>query len=326
MLRIILAFAFVTASLILYSCNAPHENPADPDNPDYSLYYIEGTVYSSEAVSQPIKNVIVSWPSENKSVLTDDKGYFKINCDNIQNGYICFERSGCNGDSIFVNWGSKKTISVSQRLNFIPVLDSIFIYTSIKNKYSQPENQLIVEAYVSDKDNDIDSVSFLCSSLQLTKSLGKLSSHFFEGKFNDYDLNVSSLEEFIGKKIDVTVYSGGKSFLVGNANITRVISSEISTISPKNSDTISTNYPTLTWTRFEPGFDFHYMIEIYTDEPEPKLLWSKDNISSDDIYIDCDGKISVTADNDRFFWVIWCIDEYQNRSRSKPAGFVIKAK
>jgi hypothetical protein len=151
-----------------------------------------------------------------------------------------------------------------------------------------------------------------------------MNSGYFSSDYSDVDLGLSSFDEVIGKNFDVYAKTReGNRFYVGTSNVKRIIHDEIVILSPINSDTLSTNNPNLKWTRYISGFNFYYRLEIYTDEPEPKLLWSKDNVSSDSIAIYVSTSIIPTPDNNKFFWDIWCVDEYRDQARSKPAGFVI---
>ena len=308
----------------LNSCDAPHDNPLDPSNPDSRLYIIEGNVYTSEAAVRPIAGVKVTWSLDNVTSTTDKNGYFKIQSKELKDGWLYFNGTGFSTDSLKVSWGSQKKYSISESLNDIPALDSINIYSAITNKYSGPEYQLTFEIYVSDTDDDIDSVSIVCPSLNINKYIQKISSGYFTSKYSDIDLNLSSFDELIGKNFNVYAKtSEGNSFFIGTQDVKRIIHDEIEIISPINSDTLSTNNPLLRWKRYISGFNFNYKLEVYTDEPEPKLLWSLDNVSSDSISIYVTTNIKPTADNNKFFWDIWCIDEYKDEARSKPASCVI---
>ena len=311
--------------LIFNGCNAPHDNSLDPENPDNALYTIEGTVITAGVISNLLKDVQVYWSIDQVYVVTDDNGYFNIRSKELRDGWLYFNKTGYSSDSVMIKWNTQKKISLQERLNDIPAIDSIFIYSSIINKYSSPQYQLTFEITINDQDDNIDSVFVQCPTLQINKSIQKISSKYFTEDFSDIDLNLFSFAEIIGKNFDIYAKtSSGKIYYSGSSNVKRIITDEIETISPKNEDTLSTNYPVLNWKRFLEGFNFSYMAEVYTDEPEPKLLWEKKNISADDITITVDTSINITPDNNKFFWVIWCIDEYGNRSRSKPAGFVIQ--
>ena len=73
------------------------------------------------------------------------------------------------------------------------------------------------------------------------------------------------------------------------------------------------------WRKFAPGFEFRYILQIYTDELDKVLVWQKE-INSNEIQYITDANLP----SDDYFWVIWAIDEFENRTRSKPASFIVK--
>jgi hypothetical protein len=313
--------------VIIAACNAPHNNPLDPESPDYSTYIIEGKVQSDSKTPVPLEKVSILWKNDNFSVFSDNSGNFKIKCSSRQDGWLVYDKESFAKDSTFLSFKDQNKITVQLRLNSIPVLDSIFIYSVVRNKYSFPEYQLNADVTVEDVDDDIDSVYLVCNALSISKPLQKIRSQYFEGRFYDYELNIASLDLVIGKEFQIkTVSSTGKQYTMGNAYVKRIIKEEIETISPKNSDTLTNPTPTLNWKRFEPGFDFDYSLEIYTDETEPKLQWRKENISKDEIFYTVETAITFTSTNNKFFWVVWAVDEFKNRTRSKPAGFILTTK
>lgn len=321
-LRLFTAFLMV---LVLAGCQAPHSNPLDPDNPAYRIYTISGTVADAGLSTKPTAGAMVSWPEENLHTLTGADGAFVLQCTRQKDGWLYIQKQGYAPDSVFLSWGTAKSLSTSRLLNRYPQMDSLYIYSSVRNKYSGTEYYLYFETYVSDTDDDIDTVRIACPRLNIYKTLNKINANYFEGRFSDFDLELTSFDDVIGKDFSIiTVDRAGKTNQVGTSKVIRVINTEITTITPKNSDTLTTNVPLLNWTRFSPGFSFSYTVEIYTDETEPVLQWRKENLSSEEISIKVDTPLTVSPANNNFFWVIWCIDEYKNRSRSKPAGFTIE--
>lgn len=321
----ILLICAAFSALALLSCNAPHENPLDPENPSNKLYSIEGVLLTGELTPKAISNALINWKPDNLLTLTAQNGYFKINCPRQSDGWLYFEKTGFSPDSVYINWDGRKNITLQPRLNFLPVVDTFNIYSSIKNKYSKPEYQLYFDVTLHDADDDITGVSVVNNELAINKTLTKITSTYFEGRFSDLDLGLTAFDEVMGRRFDLVVVTAAQdTFRLIGKSVVRIIKDEIEIISPKNSDTLTTRTPTLNWVRLTPGFAFTYMVEIYTDEPEPVLQWKKEGISSEEISINVDTQINPTVDNDRFFWVIWCIDNYKNKSRSKPAGFVVK--
>ena len=315
---------FLLLTLILYSCNAPKNNPLDPDNPDNKIFTIEGTVLSNSIPPTPISEVIVIWNNENIQSTTNSNGNFIIGCSNRIDGWIYFQKNGFSVDSTFISWESNKKIAIVAYLNSDPFLNSINFYSEIRNKYSQEEQYLVIEVEIIDEDNNIDSVFLECSYLGIKKELEKNNFSNFSGRFSNYSLSLSSLEEVIGRDFELKVkQDGDKYFTVGHTSIKRVIYQEIEFISPANQDSVSSN-PVLSWRPFNPGFNFTFSAEVYTNEPEPMLMWKKENIPSTQVSVTVDDSLTVTQTNDMFYWVIWCTDEFNNKSRSKPASFIVK--
>ncbi|GMU86767.1 MAG: hypothetical protein AMXMBFR48_20080 [Ignavibacteriales bacterium] len=316
---------FILVSFCWSSCDAPRSNPLDPENPANRIYRLKGTVLSAEKNPRPLGGVSVFWQNENLSTRSADDGSFTLQCEKRTPGWLVFTLEGYSADSIMINWSSEKSVTVSPRLNALPELSGLNIYSTVRNKYSNTEFLLFFEVTLTDADDDIDSVKIICAPLGVEVALTKQTASYFEGRFYDYELELTEFNDVIGKQFQVVaVTQSGNTFQVGSSTVLRVIRDEIEVLTPKNSDTLTTQTPMLTWNRFTPGFSFTYTIEIYTDETEPVLRWRKENVSADEIFMQVETPLTVTQNNDRFFWVIWCIDEYKNKSRSKPAGFTIR--
>lgn len=316
---IILPFLFGLA----ISCDAPRLNPLDPQNPDYHLAAIDGFVKKTAGTQQPISGVKVFWKNQSIVVETDASGYFKIDQILPQNGTIVFEKDGYSKDSVSISFENQKTQNLGTLfLNEIPQLKNLIFYTSVQNRYPDVQSfELFVKAQITDAENDVDSVFVRCTELNINKRLVLNSTtQFYENKFSPGDLNLKSMDEGIGKNFSIIVKDRSKkTFNIDSATIKRIIKQDISFLSPANSETVS-NRPKFIWKRFLPGFNFTYMFEIYTNETSPLLVIQKQNISKDEI--------EFTPSEDlppgEYFWVIWCIDDFQNRSRSLPASFVVQ--
>jgi hypothetical protein len=103
--------------------------------------------------------------------------------------------------------------------------------------------------------------------------------------------------------------------------IKRIIKDEVILVGPINSDTTST-LPTLEWNIISLGFNFKFTVEIYTDGFNSRLVWRKENINS--------SATSVTVDEplteDRYYrWIVWIVDEFENRSGSKTKTFYARS-
>lgn len=312
----------LTIQCLSISCNAPHNNPLDPENPNNKLVSLSGLVKTLSIPSTPIDNSTVIFESQNLITATNSEGYF--NFENIRqiNGWLKIIKDGFKSDSIYILWTDKKNISVDVHLNSLPVLLFSSFYSVVVNRYSiAPLAYLVINEAVSDKDNDIDSVFVTCPSLSFIKALDyNMSKKYYETWLYPAEMHVSDIEIAIGQEFNIIVKDKFADLIkVKSEQVSRIIKSEILFESPKDQEVVSSK-PTLRWKRFIPGFSFTYTTEIYTNEVDPQLVWQKENISSQDISI----TVTESLPAGNYFWVIWGIDNFSNRTRSKPASFIVE--
>lgn len=315
--------------LVLFTgCNAPKNNPLDPENPDNRIYTITGTVKGKGLPLPPIEGVRVTWENSGKFVLTDEKGEFSITELSAKDGIISFNKDGFRDLDSFVVWQNSKNTSLVAFLDKVPVLDSLEFFSIVENKsqFSNPKYSLSVRARIKDSDGvtDIDSVWIFNQELGFKALLFENSTtQFYERVFKITELNLLSLQEIIGKKFSILVKPlDEEPFEVGSANLTRVISQVLQTIAPQNNLVVMENPFDLEWNRFTPGYNFTYFIQIKTDESQPELIWERRGISKDDISL----TVEFQFNPGDYFWVIWCEDEFKNRGSSYNATFTIPEK
>ena len=200
-------------------------------------------------------------------------------------------------------------------------MDQIFIYSRMLHLYgSRQTEQLQLKVQISDPDNDIDSLYIENTHLNLYKYLDfNSSTKYFEKTFLIYDLNVTSLEQVVGHDFNIIVKDKYSHVIqVGQDKLKRIIHDEVQFSEPSGYQQV-TSSPELKWKKFEPGFDFTYTLQIFTDDITPIMVWEKTDISAETTSFIVD---RILPRND-YFWVIWCVDEFQNSSRSKPASFTV---
>ncbi len=311
----------VTSALLNLSCDAPHLNPLDPQNPAKKSYSIEGYVYSFSLPRISISNALVIWQNENKAVITNSNGYFKIDIQNLSEGWLKVIQDGYKHDSVFVRWNSNNFYK-EFFLNQIPRLDSIEFYSVLLNQYPNLQSTTLnLRVKIIDRDNDVDSVFIENSS---NKSRYQLSynpqTKFYERTFDELDFSVGDFSEIIGIKFNVLVKDfSGDLFKIGEEKLNRIIKNEITLEAPLNNDTVSSK-PYLRWRRFIPGFKFSYSVEVFNDEFPPNTIWKKENISMEETGV----QIETDLPAGNYYWVVWCVDQFLNRARSKPGSFVVK--
>jgi len=312
---------FLIAGMYLV-CDAPRNNPFDPQNPSYPFAVLSGRVLTLSVPHEPIPKVSIAWRAGSLFTQTDEKGHFTFQNIKPENGWLFTNKEGFLTDSVHIEWLGKKERSIEIFMNAAPHLDSLTIYSIVLNRYPALQSyRAVIEAKISDRDNDIDSVYITNQYAGLKKYLTfNVSKNQYEKTFSNYDLHLASMDEIIGHDFDLFVVDKfGHTLLVGEAGIRRVIHQEVQFKAPANSEVVSSR-PRLTWKPFDPGFPFYFIIQVYTNEISPQLVWEKSKVPADSTSV----TVETTLGANDYFWIIWCVDEFQNRSRSKPASFTVR--
>ena len=321
--RIILTLGVLVIIYLSISCNAPRVNPFDPLNADYNYGVIEGTVQSINFPRVGIMDVNVLWLQRNIITKTDTNGRYQLNNIPIEDGTLIFYKDGYKSDTLLVSWGTSKRIFTQVFFNGIPELDTVSIYTIVRNGFlPSPESEVFVKAWITDIDGDLDNVFVYNSTLNFSEALEQSSDKTYETTLDRNELNVNDIEQTIGLDFNILIRDkDNNEFVIGSERITRVIKDEVTGQLPSNGDTVTSQPFSFQWTRFNPGYNFNYTIEVFeSDLINPRLVFRKENISSDSTSF----YMTQTLSQRSYNWVIWIIDQFQNRSRSKPAGFQIK--
>ncbi|MCB0749038.1 MAG: hypothetical protein KDC90_16380 [Ignavibacteriae bacterium] len=318
-IRKYLVFIFII--LFINSCNAPRNNPLDPNSTLSKISTLEGTIKTISVPQLPIENAKIFWQNEGIISFTDGNGFFRIENIEPKDGWIFIEKDNFSTDSLFITFENQKKISLTIFLNSIPKISDLQFYSITKNKFPNTQvYNLEIKSKITDDENDIDSVFIELPELNAKKQLlYNASTKYYENSISLEDLKITSIDIIIGKEFIINVFdSDRKKFLAGKANIKRIIKEEILTKAPSGKDTVFTSNPLLEWFRFKPGFQFRYLVQIYTDEVPAILVWQKEIISSEIQYL-----TDVNLSSGDYFWVIWAIDEFENRTQSKPASFIV---
>lgn len=307
---------------IFFSCEAPRNNIIDPLNPENDLGVIEGTVQTFSVSPTGIEGVNVHWINGNILIPTDANGRFRIESIERKDGRLAFFKDGYFPDTLDVVWGNTKIYTRHLVLNKVPQLDSISLYTVVVKQFINDTLYIDAKTRIRDEDSNIDSVFVTSPDLNLRKTLELfVIDNIYHSTLSRNDLKIQSLEETIG--LDFFIIAKDKfnrEINVGNQKITRVINSDVTGQIPANQDSVNNQPFFLNWNRVNLGYDFRYMIELYRyDIGTIQHVFTQDNIPSDSISYQVNR--SLSAGN--YYWVIWIIDQFQNRVRSKPATFRI---
>jgi hypothetical protein len=304
------------------SCDAPRNNPLDPKKPDNTYYVIQGEVKTLSLPTQPVENVTVFCVAQALQTMTNAAGDFFLETLTAQDGWLRFNKSGYLADSTYIAWGQRKKIEIEKFLNSLPQLDSLLVYSVILNRYpSLQTEQVVVQGKISDRDNDIDSVRVVIDVISSTQPLAyNIIDKWYAHTFSVYDLGIAKVEQLVGHKFEIYVKDIFEHNInIGLGTVERIIRYEPLFHSPSGNEVTSSS-PMLTWERFDPGFTFTYVVQIYTAEITPQLVWEWNKLDAEQTSY----TVEIVLPPDEYFWVIWAIDEFGNRARSKPASFRVE--
>jgi hypothetical protein len=313
---------YCSLAALLISCDAPRKNPLDPKNPDYKYGRINGSVQTISLPSAPVAHTTISWFSGSEITLSDPLGKFELLLPDPSDGWLCFSHANFHPDSMYIIWPPDRDLQLEVYLNGLPKLDSLFMYSIVLNRYpSFQKEQLIFETYISDRDNDIDSVyAVLNHPSQIYHLPYNTTDKSFGRELGILDLGIMSIEEIVGEPIYFKVNDiFGNTISVGQDQLVRIIHEEVLPLAPIN-NIITDPSPTLEWSPLDVGYTYHYDLEIYTNELAPAMVWQRQNIESSEVSFTVD----IALAEDSYFWVNWAIDEFGNRTRSKPAAFTVQ--
>ncbi len=321
-IKSLLAFLIFSVILLLNSCDAPRENPLDPNSSDNQLGTIEGAVQTFSLPYTPIKDVEVYWKPGSKMVYTDANGNFSVPNTKKVNGQLIFRKEGYHNDTVMVDWANSRKVNEQVNLNKLPTLDSLSIYGVVLNSAdpSPVMSELVIQAMIEDIDNDIDTVYVLNDKVGLMKAMDfDIASKTFLTMLTPQELGLTDLEQTIGLEFDFRVRNVlGETSVLHGAGVKRIISSPVTGLQPTNGKIISSVPFNLSWDRYNSGYSFRYKIEISTDDGS-QVIFSKDSISSQITSYTVD-----SLDTRSYRWVIWVIDEFNNKCRSIPAAFSVQ--
>jgi len=318
------ATVFVILSIVAFylSCEAPRNNPLDPDNPANNYQYLLGEVKSVSIPYHPITDVLVYWPDLSISTTTDQSGQFSIELIDADAGWLQFIKKGYHPDSTYVRWQDTDQHYFEIFLNAHPIMENCEVFSIIENRYpSLQTERMQIYLEFSDVDNDIDSVFLHIPIIDQTHLLPyNTTDKRYERTFSLYDFDITSLDQLTGHPLFISVTDiFNHSLNLDISSIKRVIRDEVIFIAPSGNEVTTAN-PKLSWEQFTPGFSHTYSLEVFTSEITPTRVWHDESLP-DTLY---EYTVDSTLIPGEYFWVIWAIDEFGNRTRSKPASFQVE--
>ncbi|HPR89288.1 MAG TPA: hypothetical protein PL181_14830 [bacterium] len=309
--------------LLVLACQAPHDNPLDPANPDYPYARLSGTVRTASYPHLPIPTAVFEWKPGADLAHSAADGSFLFDRIMPRSGRLLCTHPDYFSDSLAITLQPGKTTDAEFLLNMKPTLDYFRIYSIVLNRYPALRTyQIGVACRINDQDADIDSVWLENSALALRMPLPyNTSAREYQKTCTPAELHLPSIQELPGMDFTVKVADrSGRTVTPGQAAVRRIITDEVTFVEPVNYQAVVAQ-PSFTWEKLSPGFDFTYTMEIYTADLLPLKVWEKSGISAETTHLWIDRRL----DPGDYYWVIWCVDAFGNRARSRPASFTVRS-
>jgi len=337
--------------LIFVSCQAPHDNPFDPNSPAYvpdsAPELIEDLTLDS-LVNLQCRFVWTSPEDADDyklySGLPDWNGVDPVGAE-LYTGEIPGVKPAGTLQSIWVNLppGQSRAwalFSVSEKGLMSKGSNPVVIAAPPRDRQSDidvsvksihhaswtlPYYVLEIEAAINDSDG-IDRVWVEFNDLELGILLPEEDSLYCSGSFEDAYLSRFNLEieDFIGHQL--VIYVLDKARFVHTSSpfiLIRNISDLPSVISPVDT-TLETTQPHLVWNEYESYFDFTYKVEILhiqEGSTEGNSIYLVEDIPSDSTSHQV--TTPLTIEPQFLVWTVSVVDEFGNEARSLTNRFWI---
>ena len=324
---------FPMLALLSLGCNAPRDNPYDPDADNYigpGSSGISGrvTTYTGQALSGA---EIVATPvgmGPVRGAYSNSGGYFAVT--NVPVGaYLlqCF-LTGFASDSMAITVSDSGLITGKNFiLNGLAAIHNLQVTSRYINTPSIPSlyYQIRAQAALSLPDgiNDIDAV-FLRTQLglewEMTFDSQVQDSFYYFISINENTLPGGSVEGIIGHYFFCAVLdTAGVTVESDPATILRFLDEVPYTYSPGYGEEVFEPQPWLVWDPYSANFYFTHTARVFNnDGPAPVLYWQLANITAGE-----DSIQTVYLPNGGYLWNLEVIDEFGNTAISLDAAFQV---
>jgi len=301
-----IALSFVL--LGVFSC-APRDNPYDLNSP-YALPLLKGRVMDIWG-REPVANARVEIDSSFLA-FTDENGEFEVRVD-VGEHIVSVYKDGYLSDSEQISLKFGDVREVEFRLDALPYMDSARLVTDhILSNISGESYILKARCKVLDPDGlyEIDSVIFeLPDTFFIMERDGEA---WFSLQVDSDELPSGSIHSLIGRSLffkAVDVHGAHSRF--GPFTLTRIIEPTPSGVSPIGGASVSPQ-PEIVWRCFGANFPVSYELELYSAPiGQPPTLVLDTAGLTDTVYT-----IQSPLDEGYYYWVVYAVDEFGNRSRS----------
>lgn len=306
--------------ILFYGCSsdAPRDNPLDPVNG----LRIEGKVERYYETSA-IREAMLLLKPINKTALSAADGSFAIENISPGNYTLLCRAAGFSPDSVELNI-QQSTVS-NFKLNGLPYFRDISLTTHHISSFSVPNDNFYVLLNVAadDHDNrsDVKTVWYRIENFGFADTLfeDNPQEKTFSGELDIRDLGISSFQQLEGKPFTFFVEDLPEAVTVSEQFfISRIITMTPTGQSPLN---VAVTPPLeFKWDGLSLPFTFSFKIEIKKiNFSFFTLVGEVNNISAGDTT----ATFGNPLEQGEYFWVLYIVDEFGNRSRSLENPFIV---
>jgi hypothetical protein len=317
--------------VIAVGCSdVPHDNPLDPQSPDYiSNAPLSGTVFLKN-VGTPISSARVLAVEEGITVQSDSAGHFAFPLLALGKQTLVCTKDNFAPDTQHVMLAAGAAQSLTFSMNGAPVDVSAKVLTRKVDQYfPSPQYYVDVTAEVTDPNGvaDLDSVWFEVNSFYFPMEYNP-STRLFEVRVFKYDIPTNTIQWLVGKSLHIVSRDRSEAVNVSDPfMVTRVIEYGATPASPApgSGDTTS-GTPVMKWSPPSVTFAYTYTLSISRiDAGTATLVWTVANVSSvnEEYSFPVDGSVAALSSGN-YVWAVTVVDEFGNSCRSKESAFVVQ--
>jgi hypothetical protein len=318
-------YSLFTSALVIGACSldAPHDNPLDPQSPQYSgKGAFGGRVVLMNLPATGISSAYIYTIPSTLVVVSDSSGHFQFPEIPAGTYDIISSKDRYRSDTIHlgVKVGDQQTVEFAMN-GFPDIISTKILTRKVDQWWPNPAYFAEISASVVDPNgvSDLDSVWFCIESMSFPM-IYSITEKNFQFTVTSYQLPSNNLEWLVGKQL--TVVSRDQmicSSISAPFYVTRIIEEEATPDSPKFQDTTSAS-PVFRWIPPNVRFLYTYSLRVArVDGGSAVTIWTLDNIGN---YL-LSYLYPSTLEKGNYFWTIAVVDEYGNYARSKESSFVV---
>ncbi len=302
--------------IALASC-APRDNPYDPLSP-YRFSQITGSVTNLRG-NEPVAGAVVMLDSSELEITSEDGTFRFYTREGIH--HLTVMGDGILEKDTVLEVAKHDEVQLTMPVDRLPVITNTAVNSDhIASTMYGEQYFLKLSCSVSDPDGEyeIDSVVAVIESQRYMMEQVGMDS--FAVAIPESALPLHDIYEIMGSPIAIEARDihGGRA-VESPLYLARVISSIPQGIEPIGGHFTSAT-PTLVWHSMDTGFDLTYQIEVYTapiGQP-PSLILREEGIR-DTVYT-----VPNPLPTGYYYWLVYCVDNFGNRSRSVEYLFIVQ--